>query len=73
MSQIMTVMIVPSVLLLIFSIIVTGLIIRCLLQKLQKILNNLIDHCSLILKGDLDLKINNQGYTEDLKELFEQF
>lgn len=66
-------MIVPSVLLLFFSIIITGLIIRFLLKKLQKILNNLIDYCSLILKGDLNLKINDEGYTEDLKELFEQF
>lgn len=55
-------MIVPSIVLLFISIIVTTLILKSILRKLDDALKLMGEYCSLIWKGDLKLEI--QEYDE---------
>lgn len=73
-DRILVLMIVPSSILFILSILITTFILRKILRKLDVSLNSLVDYCSLILKGDMKLTIPELiEDTEDLKELYDQF
>jgi len=52
-QRIAIIMIVPSVLLLLISILVTTLILRSILKKLDEALCLMGEYCSLIKRGDL--------------------
>jgi hypothetical protein len=52
-QRIAIIMIVPSVLLLLISIVVTTLILRSILKKLDEALCLMGEYCSLIKRGDL--------------------
>lgn len=52
-QRIAIIMIVPSVILLLISIIVTTLILRSILKKLDEALCLMGEYCSLIKRGDL--------------------
>jgi hypothetical protein len=54
-EQIFIIMIVPSILLLLASILVTTLILKSILSKLDNALEMMGEYCSLIKNGDLKL------------------
>ena len=56
-QQILTLMIVPSIILLIVSVILTTCVLKSLLNELDEALSRLSDYCLLIIKGDLDIEI----------------
>lgn len=65
-KHMLIIMILPSIVMLLISIIVTVCILRWLLNNLNLAIRILNDFCSLILKGDTGLNIPTEKYTEDL-------
>ena len=47
----------PSAIFLVFSIVVTVLVLKWLFDGLEKAVDNLNGYCSLMLRGDIDFKI----------------
>lgn len=54
-QQILTLMIVPSIILLLISILLTTFVLKSMLNQLDAALTKLSEYCLLIIKGDLDL------------------
>jgi hypothetical protein len=49
------------------------MVLRWLFRALGLVVRILNEHCSLILRGDLDIKIPDYKEAEDLIGLFDQF
>lgn len=69
-SQILLAIVLPSIILLVVSIIVTTFAFRHHFKVLERELNLLVEYCSLILKGDLQVELNCESDIEDLAELY---
>ena len=63
-------MLIPSVILLISSILVAAFILRRLIKELNTYMEKLNEYCGLILKDDVGLEIEKHDGTYEIEELF---